>query len=260
VVQRCRVYHDAHPEPARSAAHLAGAAVSCHFLDAFRQGLHDLGYVEGETIALEVRWAEGLADRFPALIAELMQRKVDVLVVGAAAGALAAKQAALTTPVVFAAVTDPVGRGLIDNLARPSGNLTGTALALGEGFTGKWVELLKEAVPTVTRVAVLRNPTHPVAEVFLRETQAAGQALGVRLQFFEARDHRQLEHALARMDQEDAEALLVIPDPLFGFHRRRLVDFAAQRQWPAIFFYRELCSRRRSNAGCSVPGSNRCQP
>jgi putative ABC transport system substrate-binding protein len=196
--------------------------------------------VEGETIALEVRWVEGVADRFPALIADLMQRKVDVLVVGAAAGALAAKQAGLTTPVVFAAVTAPLGLGIIDDLARPGGHLTGTALALGEGLSGKWVELLKEAVPQVARVAVLRNPTHPVAATFLRETQAAGQVLGVKLQFFEARDHRKLEHALARMEQEDTEALLVTPDPLFGFHRQRLVELAARRQWPAMFFRREF--------------------
>jgi putative ABC transport system substrate-binding protein len=216
--------------------HPTSATATGQFLDAFRQGLRDLGYVEGETIALEVRWAEGLAERFPDLIAELMRLKIDVLVVAAAAGALAAKQARLTTPVVFAAVTDPVGWGIIDSLARPGGNLTGTALALGERFAGKWVELLKEAGPTITQVAVLRNPTHPVAEVFLRETQAAAQALGVRLQLFEARDHRQLEHALAKIEQEDVEALLVTPDPLFGAHRKRIVEVAARRRWPAIFY------------------------
>ena len=215
------------------------AAGGGYILDAFRQGLRDFGYVEGETITLEVRWTEGLADRFPVLIAEFVRLKVDVLVVAAEAGALAAKQAGLTTPVVFAAVADPVERGIIDNLARPDGNLTGTALAVGEGFAGKCVELLKEAVPTVARVAVLRNPTHPVAETFLRETQAAGQALGVRFQFLEARDHRQLEEVLARMEQDNVEALLVTPDPLFGFHRRHLVEFAARRRWPSMFFNRE---------------------
>jgi putative tryptophan/tyrosine transport system substrate-binding protein len=216
------------------------ATAAGHHLDAFRQGLRDLGYVEGETIALEVRWAEGVAERFPDLIAELLRLQVDILVVGSAAGALAAKQAQLTTPVVFAAVTDPLGRGIVGNLARPGGNLTGVALALDEGFAGKWVELLQEASPTVTRVVVLRNPTHPAAEVFLREVQAAGQALGVRLRLFEARDPRQLEDALARMEQEDAEALLVTPDPLFGSHRQRLVELAARRRWPAMFFYREF--------------------
>src|SRR2546425_5860151 len=138
------------------------------------------------------------------------------MVVSGAAGALAAKNAGITTPVVFAAVTDPLGYGIIGSLARPGGNITGVALAVGEGFSGKWVELLKEAVPKVVRAAVLRNPTHPLAEVFLRETQAAGRALTVGLQFFEARDPNQLESALSRIAKERTGALIVTPDPLFG--------------------------------------------
>jgi putative ABC transport system substrate-binding protein len=218
----------------------SSATTAGPYLDAFRQGLHALGYVEGETIALEARWADGVADRFPALIAELMRLKVDVLVVGAAAGALAAKQAGLTIPVVFAAVTDPLGRGIVSNLARPGGNLTGVALAVGEGFSGKWVELLKEAVPPLSRVAVLRNPAHPVSEVFLREMQAAGQALSVRLQFFEAQEPRELEQALARLEQEGAEALLVTPDPLFSVQSRRLAEVAARLRVPSMAYFREF--------------------
>ena len=103
---------------------------------------------------------------------------------------------------LYAAVTDPIGYGIIASLARPGGNITGVALAVAEGFSGKWVELLKETVPKVSRMAVLRNPSHPVAEVFLRETQAAGRALGVRLQFFEARDPNELETALSRKEKE----------------------------------------------------------
>jgi putative ABC transport system substrate-binding protein len=222
--------------------HPTSAAAGSDILAAFRQGVRDFGSVESETITLEVRWAEGVADRLPALIADLLRLKVDVLVVAAAAGALAAKQAGLTIPVVFAAVTDPVGRGIIDTLARPDGNLTGTALALGEGFAGTGVEFLKEAVPQVARVAVLRNPTHPVAATFLRETQAAAHALGVTLQLVETRDHGELEDALVRLAQDEADALLVIPDPLFGFHRRRLVEFAARRRWPSMFFNREYAA------------------
>lgn len=105
--------------------------------EAFRQALRDLGYVEGENIAIEVRWAEGSAERFPHLISELVPLKIDVIVVGGAIGALAAKNAGITTPVVFAAVTDPLGYGLIGSLARPGGNITGVALAVGEGFSGK---------------------------------------------------------------------------------------------------------------------------
>ena len=209
-------------------------------IEAFRQGLRDLGYVEGENIVIEGRWAEGSAERLPHLIAELIRLKVDVMVVGSAAGALAAKNAGITTPVVFAAVTDPLGYGIIASLARPGGNITGVALGVGEGFSGKWVELLKETVPKVARVAVLRNPTHPISEVFLREMQAAGRALGVRLDFFEARDPSQLGSTLSRMEKERAGALIVTPDPLFGSQRSRIVDFVARRRLPSMFFYKEF--------------------
>jgi len=209
-------------------------------LEAFRHGLRDLGFLEGENVAIEVRWAEGSAERLPHLIAELIRLKVDVMVIGGAAGALAAKNAGIAIPVVFAAVTDPLGYGLIDSLARPGGNLTGTALAVGEGFSGKWVELLKEAVPKVARMAVLRNPAHPVGEVFLKEMQAAGRALRVRLDFFEARDPGQLGSALSRMEKERTAALIVTPDPLFSSQRSRIMDFLARRRLPSMFFYKEF--------------------
>jgi putative ABC transport system substrate-binding protein len=176
----------------------------------------------------------------PHLIAELIQLKVDVMVVGGATGALAAKNARTTTPVVFAAVTDPLGYGLIESLARPGGNITGVALALGEGFSGKWVELLKEAVPKVGRVAVLRNPAHPLAEVFLRETQAAGRGLGVRLAFLEAQDPSQLGSALSRIEKERAGALIVTPSPFFTSQRTLIVDFVARRHLPSMFFAKEF--------------------
>ena len=218
----------------------SSAATSVQNLEAFRQGLRDLHYIEGENMAIEVRWAEGSAQRFPQLIAELIGLKVDVLLVSAAAGALAAKNAGITTPVVFAAVTDPIGYGIIDSLARPGGNITGVALAVGEGFSGKWVELLKETVPKVSRMAVLRNPSHPVAEVFLRETQAAGRALGVRLQFFEARDPNQLDTALWRLEKEHDQALIVTPDPLFGTQRKRLFEVIERHRLPTIFHNKEF--------------------
>ena len=204
-------------------------------IEAFRQGLRDLGYVEGENITIEGRWAGGSAERLSQLIAELVQLKVDVIVVGSAAGALAAKNAGISPPVVFAAVTDPLGYGLIGSLARPGGNLTGTAMGFGEGFSGKWVELLKETIPKLSSVAVLRNPAHPLAKVFLRETEAAGRALGVRLDFFEAQDPKGLGSALSRMEKERAMALIVIPDPLLSSERNRIVDFVARRRLPSMF-------------------------
>ena len=209
-------------------------------IEAFRQGLRELGYVESDNITIEIRWAEGSAERFPHLITELVRHKMDVIVVGGAIGALAAKNAGITIPVVFAAVTDPLGYGLIGSLARPGGNITGVALAVGEGFSGKWVELLKEAVPKVTRTAVLRNPTHPLAEVFQRETQAASRGLGLGLDFFEARDPSQVRSALSRMEKERAEALIVTPAPLFTSQRSLIVDFVAHRHLPSMFFAREF--------------------
>jgi ABC-type uncharacterized transport system substrate-binding protein len=215
-------------------------STASQWLEAFRQGLRDLGYVEGENLAIEVRWAEGSAERFPHLIAEMVRLKVDVILVSAATGALAAKNAGITIPVVFAAVTDPLGYGIISSLARPGGNITGTALAVGEGFSGKWVELLKDTIPKLARVAVLRNPTHPVAETFLREAQAASQALGVRLDSFDVQDPGQLDGAFSRIEKERAGALIVTPDPLFGTQRSRIVDFAARRRLPSMFFYKEF--------------------
>jgi putative ABC transport system substrate-binding protein len=209
-------------------------------LEAFRQALRDLGYVESENIAIEVRWAEGSAERLPHLIAELVRLRTDVIVVGGAIGALAAKNAGIATPVVFAAVTDPLGYGLIGSLARPRGNITGVALAVGEGFSGKWVELLQEAVPKVTRMAVLRNPTHPLAEVFQRETQAAGKALGLGVDFVEARDPNQVGSALSRVEKERAGALIVTPAPLFTSQRNLIVDFVARRHLPSMFFAKEF--------------------
>ena len=214
----------------------ASSSTAAANIESFRQALRDLGYVERENIDIEVRWAEGSAERFPHLIAELVRLKTEVIVVGGANGALAAKNTGITTPVVFAAVTDPLGYGLIGSLARPGGNITGVALAVGEGFSGKWVELLKEAVPKVTRTAVLRNPTHPLAEVFQRETQAAGKTLGLQLDFFDARDPNQVASALSTMEKQGAEALIVTPAPLFTSQRKNIVDFVINRHLPSMFF------------------------
>jgi putative ABC transport system substrate-binding protein len=148
---------------------------------------------------------------------------------------LAAKNAQTATPVVFAAVTDPLGYGLIASLARPGGNLTGTAMAIGEGFSGKWVELLKETVPKAPTIAVLRNPSHPLAQVFLKETQAAASAVGVKLDFFDAQDPRQVHEVLSRMENERAAPLIVIPDPLLSSERSLIVEYAIRPRLPSMF-------------------------
>jgi putative ABC transport system substrate-binding protein len=227
-------------------------------IEALRQGLRDLGYIEGRNITIEVRWAEGLSERLPKFIDELTRLNLDVMVVGGAAGALAAKKAGISVPVVFAAVTEPVGYGIIGGLARPGGNITGAALGVGEGFAGKWVELLKEAVPNVTRAAVLRNPSHPIGEIFLKETQVAGRALELSLGFFEARDPKELQNSLARMEAERAEALLVTPDPLFSSQEKPLVEFARRRRLPSMFYFSEFVDAGGLMAyGPSLSGSYR---
>ena len=209
-------------------------------IEAFRQGLRELGHVDGQNIRIEGRWAEGSAERLRQSIDELIGLNVDVIVVGSAAGAMAVKNAGITTPVVFAAVTDPLGYGLIGSLARPGGNITGLALAVGEGFSGKWVELLKEAVPKVSRMALLRNPVHPLADVFLRETKNAGLAHGVRLDYVDAQDSSQISSRLSRIEKERIGGLIVTPDPLFSTERSRIVDFVARRRLPSMFFSNEF--------------------
>ena len=209
-------------------------------LEAFRQGLRDLGYFEGDNFSLEPRWADGWAERLPGILNDLIQQRVDIIVISSAAGALAAKKATTTIPVVFAAVTDPFENGLIANLAHPGGNLTGTSLAVGEGFSGKWVEFLREAVPKATSFSVLWNPGHPVAAVFAREAELAARALGIRLRFFEARDPKHLDTALANLEKDRSAALLVIADPIFFTQRKLIADFAIRQRLPSTFLFREF--------------------
>jgi putative ABC transport system substrate-binding protein len=209
-------------------------------IQAFEQALRELGYVEGKNVVLDVRFAEGSTDRLANLVTKVVHSKLDVLVVGGAAGAIAAKKSGSTIPVVFAAVTDPLGYGIVDSLARPGGNITGVALSIGEKFSGKWVELLKEALPNITRVAVLRNPTHPLAAIFLRETQTAGRALKIAPEFLDAQEASQISPALSRSEKEGIGALIVTPDPLFTTQRTRIVEFVTRHRLPSMFFAKEF--------------------
>ena len=218
---------------------MTSAAAGGQNLEAFRQGLRDLGYIEGANITIEQRWAEGWAERVSDLINELIRLKVDMIVVSSATGAVAAKKATSTIPIVFNAVTDPFERGLIDSLSRPGGNVTGTSLAVGEGFSGKWVELLKDIVPNIKSYSVLWNTTHPVASVFVKQTELAAQALGISLKFFEAHDPTQLDTALASIDKERSGAVLLTPDPLFFTQRKVIADFAIRHRLPSTFLFKE---------------------
>jgi putative ABC transport system substrate-binding protein len=207
--------------------------------DAFRQGLHDLGYVEGQNIAIEYRWAAWQLDRVAALVAELIHLNVGVIVsTGGNATALAVKQAARTTPVVFV-VGDPLETRLVARLDRPGGNATGVSLLTTE-LNAKRLELLKGAVPGVSHVTVLANPANPGTGAVLKELESAAQALRVTLRVLEAREPQEIDDAFAAMARERAEALLVVSDPMFFVQRDRIVDLAAKHRLPAMFFAREF--------------------
>jgi len=207
-------------------------------LEAFRQGLRELGYVEGRNIALEVRWAEGKFERLPDLAAELVRLKVDVIVVSAVPAIQAAKEATRTIPIVMAVVVDPVATGLFASLARPGGNITGQSMMAPE-LVGKQLELLKEMVPKVSRVALLWNPDNAGNTPQLRAAEAAARTLGVRLQPLEARGPSQIDSAFAAMTREQAGGLIVLVDALLVLHRTRIADLAVKARLPAVFGLRD---------------------
>ena len=211
-----------------------------HFLDAFRQGLSDLQYVDGQNIAIEDRWADGRNDRFPELIIELIRLKVEVLVVASTPGANIAKQMVTTVPVVFWGVSDPAGTGLVASLAHPGGNITGVALGTEEGLAGKWVEFLRDAAPSITRVAVLRNPSARGTEARMKEMEAAASTSKLTLHPFEARSADELEGVFGAMRRAHMGGLIVVADPLTLRHRDLVVRLAAQARIPAIYHFEEF--------------------
>jgi putative tryptophan/tyrosine transport system substrate-binding protein len=205
----------------------------------FRQGLRDFGYVEGQNIAFEYRSAEGSYERLPALAAELVGLKVDVIVTWSTPVALAAKQATSTIPVVFTAVSDPILAGLVTSYARPGGNITGVTHIPSELNT-KQLELLKEAVPLASRVAVLWNPEFPAHVEHLPELKRAAQALGVELHLVAYRSPQEFEGVIVTMSEDGTEALLVMAGPMAYNHATRLAELAATHRLPAIMPYREF--------------------
>jgi putative ABC transport system substrate-binding protein len=204
-------------------------AVGRPSMDAFRQGLRELGYIEGQSIVIEERWAEGQLERFADLIADLLRLNVDVIVVASSAGARAAKNAVKTTPIVFVSATDPLGSDLVSSLARPGGNLTGTSLVVGEEFAAKWVELAKDILPQVASVAALSHTDHPMARRYLGAMEAAARTLGLKLQVFAVRDVAGLNSALSIMAKTPPGALIVPASALFGLHGKRIAESALPR-------------------------------
>jgi putative ABC transport system substrate-binding protein len=207
--------------------------------DGFRRGLRDLGYVEGQNVLVEYRWAEGRFDRLPDLAAELVRQRVDVLVTQVTQASLAAKHATRTIPIVILGVGDPVGAGLVQSLSRPGGNVTGTS-GVAVAVVAKSLQLLTEVVPQISRVAVLSNPANRVFQAQLvKETEAAGRTLRVELQLVEARSAGDLDSAFRAMSSQGAGAVLVLSDPVFTIHRARIVELAAKARLPAMYGIRE---------------------
>jgi putative tryptophan/tyrosine transport system substrate-binding protein len=209
------------------------------FLEVFFQELRRLGYVEGQNIVFEFRNAEGSIDRLPALAAELVRLNVDVILASATGAALAAKNATPKIPIVFTAVSYPVGSGLVASLARPGGNITGLT-NLTTDLSAKRLELLKEAFPDVSLVAVLSNPKDPISGPILQEVETAARALAVKIQIFEVGDPKEFDSALSKMSRARAGALLVLTSQMFLRQRARIVDIAAKHRLPTMFWTTEF--------------------
>jgi putative tryptophan/tyrosine transport system substrate-binding protein len=216
----------------------ASSGVYATVVAAFRQGLKEAGYVEGQNVAIEFRWADGQYDRVPAMAAELVGGRVDVIVANTP-GNLAGKAATTTIPIVFTTAGDPVQMGLVASLARPGGNVTGAA-QLGVEVAPKQLQLVHELVPTATVIAVLVNPTNPNAETVLRDLQAAARILGVQLHVLHASAEREFDTVFASLGQLRAGALVISPDPLFIARSEQLAALALRHAVPAISVFREF--------------------
>jgi putative ABC transport system substrate-binding protein len=225
------------PERVARIGYLTGVSPSVHARsrEAFRQGLRDLGYVEGKNVVIEYRYAEGKFERLPDLAAELVRLRVDLIVAAATPPALAAQKATTSIPIVIIGVGDPVGSGLVSSLARPGGNITGLSWVAGLEIAGKRLELLKEVVPTAARAAVLWNPTNPGEVLMFKQIPEAAQALGLRLQSVEWREPRDFEGAFASMTRERADVLSVIETPGITLHAGEIVALAARHRIPVLY-------------------------
>jgi putative ABC transport system substrate-binding protein len=203
------------------------------YLDAFRQGLRELGWIEGKNIELEVRAAEGKYERLPEIAAELVRLRVDIIFAPNGPTVAAAKNATTDIPIVMAAVTDPVGRGFVGSISRPGGNVTGLTM-IDEDLSAKQLQLLKELVPKVSRVSVLRTEAGAP-----KELEAAGKSLKIQLQVLVARSREELDDAFSAMVRARSEALLVVPTPLFILHRTRLAELATKVRLPTMYSAKE---------------------
>ena len=225
------------PKKVPRIAWLTGSTLSsnAHRIEAFRQGLRDLGYVEGKNILIEWRGADGNPDRQPVLVAELLRLEVDLIVTSGGGPTRVAKEATATIPIVFAQDTDPIGNGFVASLARPGGNITGLS-RLAPELTGKQIELLKEVVPKLSRVAVFANLTSPSYSQVLKETKLAAGALAVKLQYLDVQGPKDFETAFREASKERANAVLwVVSGNIASPHRKTIAELAIRSRLPAIY-------------------------
>jgi putative ABC transport system substrate-binding protein len=233
------------------------AALEAHLVEAFREGLRELGYVEGQNIVIEYRWAEGKYERFPALIADLLAQKVESIVTAGTPASLAVKKATTSVPLVMVAVGDPVSTGLVASFARPGGNITGINSTV-EGLEGKRLELLREVIPKLSHVAVFWNPENPTLLQYLKEMRVAARVLGIKLQVLEVRTSGELEEAFNAIVRARPGALRVLGDRLFLHHRQRIMDFTTSQRLPTVPSHPELVEAGGLlSFGPSYPGMHR---
>jgi putative tryptophan/tyrosine transport system substrate-binding protein len=207
--------------------------------NAFLEGLRDLGYVEGKTIAIEWKWAEDKIERFPELAAELVRANVDVIVTGGTSAATALKSATKTVPIVMAIIGDPVAAGLVESLGRPGGNATGFSIIAPEVGT-KRLELLKEIVPDAFSVAVMLNPNNPQSRIELKEMQVAARTLGLQLHSIQITSEAVLDEAFAALTKAVPQGLILLTDPILFSQRKRIVELANNSRLPAMYFFQEF--------------------
>ncbi len=232
---------EAQPKTARVGyLEFGSAAPGTPHVEAFRRGLREHGWIDGQNMVIEVRYAEGRQDRLPELAADLVRLKVDIIFASTTPSALAAKQATTTIPIVIGFVADPVGSGLVPRLARPGGNITGWTHLAGVELNAKRLEILKEAVPKAARIAALWNPANPIHGPSLKVIEAAAPRLKVQLHPMAVRDPQDLERAFSAMTEARVQALTVPPDGMFLAHQARIIDLAAAHRIPAMYGVREL--------------------
>ena len=207
-------------------------------IEGLQQGLRELGYIDGQNLRFEYRWAEGRSERFRALATDLVSLKVDAIVTWGTPATVAARQATTTIPIVMGAIGDPIGAGVVSSLARPGGNVTGLS-ALTAELEAKRLELLKELLPSVSRVAVLSNPANPYCVIAVKHARLGAQALGLKLDVVEMQETGDLDRALLAVSQQHPDAALVIADPVLVSHRKRIAEFMTKNRLPAAYTYRE---------------------